>query len=102
MSLTDRAVLELAEAWYDSWNLDGDAASAAYQDLYQAVSARRSEPCSYRPNTLFTDIQAQLDAEAWESAKRGEHLIDVDVPDGEDEFGRRKFKAHKYLESEEP
>lgn len=101
MSLTDRAVLELAEAWHDSWHLDGDAASAAYQDLYQAVSARRSEPCEYLPNTLFTDIQAQLDAEAWESAKRGEHLIPVTMFE-EDSDGLPIEREYLYLESEEP
>lgn len=101
MSLTDRAVLELAEFWHDSWHLDSEAASTAYQDLYQAVSARRSEPCEYRPNTLFTDIQAQLDAEAWESARRGERLIDITRVE-EDEDGVPTERAYLYLDSEEP
>lgn len=101
MSVTDRAVLELAETWYDSWHLDSDAASAAHQDLYQAVAARRSEPCEYLPNTLFTDIQAQLDAEAWESAKRGEHLIPVTMVDLHDD-GAMVEREYLYLESNEP
>lgn len=99
MRPTDRSVLELAERWHDSWHLDGDAATAAYQDLYQAVAARRSEPCDYVPNTLFTDIQAQLDAEAWERARRGEHLIEITMLDKQED-GELVEREYLYLDSE--
>ncbi len=94
MTLTERAVLDLAETWYHRWHTEDGGES--FTDLYQAISAWKNEPFGSL-STMWDDLQAQVDAEAQTRAERGEHLIDIFMyePDG----GEREYQ---YLESNAP
>lgn len=100
MTLTERAVLDLAETWYHQWHTEDGGAS--FLDLYQAISAWKNEPCA-PPSTMWADLQVQMACEAGNRAMFDEHLIEISIDTGRvDDLGERIFEEALYLDSNRP
>lgn len=98
---TARAVLDRAEAWYDSWPSPPPREDLAEElDLYRAVSRLQQEACPYWPSSMWQDLQAQIDIESRLRAERGEHLIDISMFDEVE--GERVERRYRYLENNAP
>lgn len=102
MTDRERLVLELAEAWADSWPQPPPQEELVEElALYQAVAAMRARRVPYVPSTpVISEVLEQAATELDRQRREGWHLIDISMVETVD--GELVERDYRYLETNAP
>jgi hypothetical protein len=99
MTEHERDVLDLAEAWFDSWESEPDEDLHEERALYQSVAAMRAARAPYVPVDMFGELSVQIMLESQRQERTGAHLIPITMVEADTIDGELVERDYQYLET---